>query len=244
MAEAARDIPPLPAPAWFEGEVEALGIRLDEGDVARLGRYLAILLDANTRFNLTAITDPEEAWRKHILDSLTLMPYLASAEVRGVIDVGAGGGVPGVPLAIVLPDLRVTLLEATGKKARFLEEVARLLQLRNVDVVNQRAETAAHDRRRFRERFDAALARALGPLAVVLELTLPFVRTGGFVFAVKGARAAEEVAAAKQALHRLHAEVADVAPTPTGRIVVIEKRRGTPRAYPRPPGEPKRKPIG
>ena len=221
-----------------------MGIVFDSGDVEKLGRYLALLLDANTRFNLTAITDANEAWTRHILDSLTLVPLLTSLEARSVLDVGSGGGLPGIPLAILMPDVQFALLEATGKKARFLEDVVIDLGLHNVKVVNERAETVGADHKSgHREQYDAVIARAVGRLPVLLELTVPMTKVGGHVLAMKGAQAAEEIADAKQALHMLHAQVIDSIATPTGTLVIIEKVRKTPRLYPRTPGEPKRSPL-
>jgi 16S rRNA (guanine527-N7)-methyltransferase len=149
-------------------------------------------------------------------------------------------------LAIVMPDVQFTLVEATGKKAKFLEQTAQALDLHNVTIVNERAETLGRDHHPggHREQYDAVIARAVGKLPVLLELTVPLAKIGGHVLAMKGERAAEEIAEAKQALHLLHAHVVDSHQTPTGTIVVIEKQRKTPRTYPRLPGEPKRSPLG
>ena len=235
------DVPPMP-----EAVVAALaaqGIELDAGEPERLRGYLRALLEANERFNLTAVTDAAEAWVRHVQDSLSLVPFLASAGAKAVIDVGSGGGLPGMPLAIAMPDVSFTLLEATGKKAAFLEETARALGCANVRVVNDRAEAAGQDHHAHRATYDVAVSRAVGRLNVLAELTVPFVREGGTVLCIKGAQAPEEVAEAKQALYRLHAQVADLVRTPTGTVVVIEKVRATPRSYPRSPGEPKRRPL-
>lgn len=227
----------------FLAAAEALGLAFDPGDLERLERYLGLLLEANQRFNLTAVIDPAQAWMRHLLDALTLVPILESCEAERVIDVGSGGGVPGIPLAIVRPSMAMTLLEATGKKAAFLEATAQALGLGNVTVLRERAETAGQDHRRWREQFDAVLARAVGPLPTLLELTLPLAKVGGLVLAIKGEKAPQEIEAAKQALHALHARVIDSLRTPTGTIVVVEKERKTPRLYPRAAGEPKRKPL-
>ncbi|MFO0875504.1 MAG: 16S rRNA (guanine(527)-N(7))-methyltransferase RsmG [Phycisphaerales bacterium] len=205
------------------------GIAFDEGDVERLGRYLSLLLDANTRFNLTAITDPALGWTRHVFDSLTLMGPLAAVGAERVIDVGSGGGAPGIPLAICMPSVAFTLLEATTKKATFLRHAATELGLDNVQVVNDRAETAGRGEASGRERFDAVVARAVGPLDVLLELTVPFARVGGLVLAIKERRPRTR-SPARQALHRLHATVIDSIRGPTGTLVVVEKRRPTPRA--------------
>lgn len=233
-------IPPSPAVLAAASE---LGIEFEPGDLDRLEAYLARLLDANRRMNLTAITDPDEAWIRHILDSLTLLPLLASIDASTIIDVGSGGGCPGLPLALVMPQARFTLLEATAKKARFLAETAAAIGAANVSVVCERAETAGQDRERHRERYDAVVARAVGRLPVLLELTIPLARIGGIVLAIKGEQSGAEIDEARAALHVLHAKVIDRRRTPTGTIVVIEKTRTTPKLYPRRPGEPKRSPI-
>lgn len=251
---------PIAPPAEFAKEAADLGIEFDPGDIEKLGSYLALLVRANDAMNLTAITEPAAMWRRHILDSLTLIQTLADLpEGSRVLDVGSGGGLPGIPLAVCVPGLRFTLLEATGKKAQYLARVAELLGLKNVAVVNERAERAAHDRgtpesRRkaaeagesagHREVYDAVTARAVGRLATLLELTVPFCKTGGRVVLIKGEKAAEEVEEAKGALHALKAAYVDTITTPTGRIVVIEKSSATPRLYPRADGEPSRSPLG
>lgn len=230
-------------PPSVEAALAAMGVELDPGDADRLRAYLEALRGANERFNLTAITDPVPMWERHIQDSLTLVPFLASAEAREVIDVGSGGGLPGIPLAIAMPSVRVTLLEATGKKAAFLGEATAALGLANVRVLHARAESAGQDHHLHRGRYDAVVSRAVARLATLAELTVPFAREGGAVLLIKGAQAADEVAEAKQALYRLHAQVAGLHRTATGTVVVLEKVRPTPRAYPRLPGEPKRRPL-
>lgn len=250
-----RALPALDAPASFIESAAGLGVEFEAGDVERLGAFLAILLDANTRMNLTAITDPDEAWHRHVLDALTLLPLLVELPEGGrVLDVGSGGGVPAIPLAIVCPHLRFTLLEATGKKAEFLRGAIGQLGLSNADVVRERAERAGQDRGErtgggereggMREAFDAVTARAVGRLAVVAELTAPFARVGGLVLLVKGQRADEELAEGAGAVELLGAAHAGTVDTPTGRVVVLEKVRPTPRTYPRREGEPKRAPLG
>lgn len=245
-----------PAPTdEFLTSASALGIEFEPGDLDRLSRFLALLLDANSRTNLTAITDPAEAWTRHILDALTLLPMLADLhEGARVLDVGSGGGLPALPLAVVCPHLRFTLLEATGKKAAFLREAISALSLTNAEVVQARAEAAGQDRGRrlpdgtrggtMREAFDAVTARAVGRLAVVAELTVPFARQGGLVLLVKGQKADEELEEAAEAIRLLGAEHAGTVGTPTGRIVALEKAHPTPRTYPRRDGEPKRAPLG
>lgn len=215
---------------------------IDPSTEAQLRHFLERLLETNRSFNLTAITDPTEAWEKHVLDSLTLLPDLRElAAGSRVIDVGSGGGLPALPLAIALPALTFTLLEATAKKARFLEETAGALGLGHVRVVCDRAETFGHGSER--ESFDATTARAVSRLPVLLELTLPLIRVGGVSLAIKGEQAATEVKEAKHALHVLRAQVEDTRRTRTGVVVRIRKTAATPAKYPRRPGEPKRVPL-
>lgn len=235
------DVPP-PTEAFLLALRDA-SIELEPEEIEQLRQYLTLLYEANQRFNLTAVRQPAEAWMRHIFDGLTLLPILQSAEARTIADVGSGGGLPGLVLAITMPDAEFTLIEVTGKKAAFLRETAEALRLRNVRVVADRAENVGRDRHAHRDRYDAVVSRAVGKLSVLAELTVPLARIGGLVLAVKGEQAKQEVEDARQALYHLHASVVELQRTPTGTIIVIEKRRATPRLYPRSPGEPKRKPL-
>lgn len=233
----------METPAEFIALTQDIGVEFEDGDVSRLGRYLELLLETNQRMNLTRIVEPADAWIRHIYDSLTLLPMLQSAGAETVADIGSGGGAPVIPLAICCPTVRFTMVESIGKKAAFLRDVVSSLNLDNCEVITERAETIGIDRETHREQYDVVTARAVGPLNVLLELTVPLAAVGGFVFAIKGERAKEEINAARGALHRIHAHVTETVRTATGTIVVIQKQRTTPKAYPRRPGEPKRNPL-
>lgn len=214
---------------------------VDVAQRAKLGEYLDLLLRENQLFNLTAIADREEAWARHVVESLALLPLLGSG--RRLIDVGSGGGVPGMVLAIARPDLEVTLLEATGKKARFLEQTARTLGLENLRVVAERAEVAAKEGSPLREHFEIVTARAVAPMRVLLELTAPFATVEGLIVAVKGEQATAELGAAAQALSLLHVSHESTVRQATATVLVLRKRASTPAKFPRRPGEPKRRPL-
>lgn len=225
---------PEPAPIMPDQAARAMlgrmHIELSEGEIALLGRYLGLLFAANERFNLTRI-DRESAWPRHVVDALTLLaPIEGLDNPATAIDIGSGGGVPAIPLAITRPDIAWTLLEATGKKVRFLEAIVRTLGLSNVAVVQARAEVAA--RGPLRESFDLATSRAVGGLGALATISVPFLRIGGVMLAIKGARAVEELAEAKQRLYELHAAAVGEIATETNTIVAIEKQRKTPAKFP------------
>ena len=211
------------APATFDTALAAARIELEPGERDRLAAYLDRLLETNRQFNLTAIKDPEHAWMRHIYDALTLLPLLASVDAQRVADVGSGGGLPGIPLAITMPDVPFTLIEATGKKAGFLERVATELELGNVTVHHGRSEDLARDVAHQR-RYDVVTARAVGRLPVLLPMTVPLLKAGGLLLAIKGEQAPVEVEEAADELRRCRCAVIDQRRTETGTIVVIERQ--------------------
>jgi 16S rRNA (guanine527-N7)-methyltransferase len=202
----------------------------------RLARYLALLLEHNAAVNLTGARDAE-AVLEHVRDSLTIAPHIREP----LIDVGSGGGFPGIPLAIVL-GIPVTLVEATNKKAQFLEMVARELDL-HLTVVADRAETAAHDPE-LRERFGSATARGIASAPAVMELTLPFLAIGGVAVLQRGQVDYAERTAAQDAALALGGGLLDEHGQGNRRVLIVAKRRTTPAAFPRRAGVPERRPLG
>lgn len=231
-------------PPEFAQTLASQHIELDAGDQDRLAVHLDALLEANERFNLTAVREPAQAWVRHVADSLSLVPFVAEAGCRQVIDLGSGGGFPGVPLAIAMPEVQWTLVESVGKKARFLQETIDRLGLSNAQVRQARAEDLAAFKTGVREQMDAVVCRAVGGLASLVELAVPLLKVDGLLLAIKGEKAPEEIAAATRALNELHAEVAATHRTPTGTIVAVRKLAKTSRLYPRGQGLPARKPLG
>jgi 16S rRNA (guanine527-N7)-methyltransferase len=230
---------------------QKLGIHLSPKQIEQFNAYYHELVDWNQRMNLTSITGYEEVQVGHFLDSLAvvLAIKLPSGGVSsGIIDVGTGAGLPGIPLKIILPGVRLVLLEATLKKAKFLEHLTARLGLDNVEVVVGRAEEVAHDAR-YRERFDLVLSRAVAPLPTLAELTLPFCVAGGSFIAQKKRDIDAELNSASGAIMTLGGslrEVKEVDLTEFGDrrcLVVIDKVKPTPPQYPRRPGIPAKRPL-
>jgi 16S rRNA (guanine527-N7)-methyltransferase len=228
-------------------EASKFGLDVTPEQIAVCERYADELIERNTSVNLTAITDPVDIAHKHFLDSWTAFGARRWTGRERVIDVGSGAGFPGLALRIAKPELRVTLVESVGKKARFLVDVSALLGLSDVEVRNERAEALGRERR---DRYDVATARAVGSLAQVLEYLVPFIRIGGDALVWKG-RLEQELAGARKAATALGAEIARIVPTselgvddvlPGRNLVVVRKLRATPLRYPRTAAEMRRRP--
>ena len=209
--------------------------------------YASFLLAENAKYNLTSITVPVEIRQKHFEDSLMLLEIAEIPQEAKLLDVGSGAGFPGVPLKIARPDLRVSLLESTAKKAVFLRLLGERLGLK-FEVVNERAETAAHQSE-LRGQFDFVVSRAVAALPLLCELCLPFVKPGGTFAACKGTRerAGQELEQAGRTIEILGAEIASVKSEQTEygerTIVMLKKISQTPRNYPRNGGMMRKKPL-
>ena len=218
---------------------------LDETKAKPLETFARAVLEKNKVMNLTAITDDADFARLHLLDSAALLNV---ADFRGkrVVDVGTGAGFPGVPLRILCPDVKMTLLDSTGKRIDFLREACAALGLTGVDCVHARAEEFAAE---HRESFDLAVSRAVAALPVLCELCLPLVKVGGQFLAMKSARSDGELEGAMDAITTLGGRLADVVDYAipgsdvTHRVIVIDKTDKTPKQYPRQYGQIKKKPL-
>lgn len=226
---------------------------LSSDQISAFSQFQHLLLEWNERMNLTSVTETTDVQVKHFLDSLTVLSALPEPVRRGeggcsLLDVGAGAGFPGIPLAIVRPMLRVTLLEATHKKCRFLEYVVAALHLPGVEVVCGRAEELAHVPSR-RGEYDVVVARAVASLATLAELCLPFVRVGGRMIASKTLGISAEVAASSRAIDELGGRMANPINVrlpivdQERQLIVVDKVRVTPARYPRRPGVPAKTPL-
>lgn len=237
-------------PEEFAAELREHNVELNAQQLAQYQQYYERLVAVNEHMNLTAITERDEVYLKHFYDSLTLAwayPELQTEEFN-MIDVGAGAGFPSLPLKIAFPQLQITIIDALNKRINFLRDLVKELGLEGVTVEHARAEEFGNKTAPAREQYDVATARALARLNVLGELTLPFVKVGGVLLAMKGSAADEELAEAKKAITTLGAEIGDQIDVslPNGdprSVIVIKKVKNTPKKYPRKPGDPVRKPL-
>ena len=213
-------------------------IALTPEQIGRFAVYYEMLTDWNTRMNLTALTAPEDVAVKHIIDSLTAYDAALFDEAATLIDVGTGAGLPGIPLALYAPHIAVTLMDALQKRVRFLREVTAAMGLTNTRCIHARAEEAARQTE-HRERYDIAVSRAVARMPVLLAYTLPLVRVGGTLLALKGRAYAEEAAEGAATANALGGGRITARPVhlpgldDVRAILAVRKERPTPNAYPR-----------
>ena len=231
--------------------INALGVACPEAAAGKLLAYQRLLEDWNTRMNLTGDASFDALLDRHLLDCVTPLTQAdLLPEGAAVIDVGSGAGLPGIPLAILRPDLRITLLDSLQKRVGFLQAVIHALALNQVDAVHARAEDTARETC-LRGQFDIAMARAVATLPTLLELLLPFVKIGGKCIAFKGPTVDTELAAGRAAAALLGGGPPVVIPVslpslPEHRhcLVISDKRRQTPGQFPRKAGTPAKNPLG
>jgi 16S rRNA (guanine527-N7)-methyltransferase len=225
-----------------------LGLKLTSRQITALERYETELLDWNERFNLTAIRDAESIRTKHFLDSFTCLLAMRDAPPARLIDVGTGAGFPGIPLKIIFPNMRLTLVESVGKKANFCQHIVQTLNLDCVTVLTSRAEEVGRLKDQ-REMYDWAVARAVAGMPVLSEYLLPLVRLGGYMLAQKGESGPAEAQTAEHAIHLLGGRLKQIIPVTLPGVVeerflvVVQKVAATPPQYPRRPGIPSKQPL-
>jgi len=227
---------------------QLFGVKLTASQLTALATYELELLDWNSRFNLTALRDPASIRTKHFLDSFSCALAWGSRPPHRLVDVGTGAGFPGLPLKILYPAMKLTLVESVGKKARFCEHIVRLLNLEHVQVIKERAEDVgcmpAH-----REQYDWAVARAVADMRVLAEYLLPLVKMGGMALAMKGESGPAEVQSAEKALSLLGGQLRQVIPVnlpglaDERYLVIMAKSAATPPKYPRNAGMPTKHPL-
>lgn len=223
-------------------------VHLTGRQVIALTTYERELIEWNQKFNLTAIRDVAGIRTKHFLDSFSCVLAWKATPPANLIDVGTGAGFPGIPLKIIYPNTKVTLVESVGKKAMFCQHIVSLLGLDGVEVINARAEDLGQ-MREHRENYDWGIARAVAKMSVLSEYLLPLVQVGGSMLAQKGETGPSEVHAAEKAIKLLGGEMRQLVPvTLPGvveerHLVLVDKVAATPPSYPRKPGVPGKKPL-
>lgn len=229
-------------------QAAAFGLSLNKEQLAQFATYRSLLQEWNKRINLTAIDDAAGIQVRHFLDSLTCATVTGDLSGQRLIDVGTGAGFPGLPLKILYPRLRLTLVESVSKKTRFLEALVAELGMQDVTILDERAENVARQEA-HRAQYDWAVARAVAELRVLVEYLLPLCRPGGRALAQKGERARAEAEEAADAIKKLGGawptfhSVSLPGRDVTHYLVVVEKVDRTPAKYPRRPGRPAKRPL-
>ncbi|MFC2948760.1 16S rRNA (guanine(527)-N(7))-methyltransferase RsmG [Virgibacillus sediminis] len=235
-------------PEQFVKVLEEKGIELSEWQQKQFSIYFRVLIEWNEKINLTGLTEREDVYLKHFYDSITAAFHYDFNRELSICDVGAGAGFPSIPLKICFPELKVTIVDSLKKRIGFLNQLASDLDLKDVAFYHDRAENFGKNGA-FRESFDVVTARAVARMSVLSELCLPLVRKNGVFIAMKGARADEELNAARSAIEILGGELNETytfsLPEEESErsIVLIDKQRKTPKKYPRKAGTPNKDPI-
>lgn len=235
-------------PETFYDLLAEQNLSLTEQQKMQFEHYFQLLVEWNEKINLTAITDKEEVYLKHFYDSIApiLQGLIPNATIK-LLDIGAGAGFPSIPMKILYPNLDVTIIDSLNKRINFLQLLAGELGLEGVHFYHGRAEDSAQDKN-FRAQFDIVTARAVARMQVLSELTIPFLKVGGKLLALKASNAPEELTDAKNALNLLFSKVEDnisyTLPNGDPRyITIVEKKKETPNKYPRKAGMPNKRPL-
>ncbi|MBO5856782.1 MAG: 16S rRNA (guanine(527)-N(7))-methyltransferase RsmG [Clostridia bacterium] len=228
-------------------KAEALGVTVSDDLIEKLEIYAKELKEWNEKINLTAITDDEGIAVKHFIDSLMLLKYVDIPENSKIIDVGTGAGFPGLVIAAARPDVKVTLLDSTGKKLKVVNDIGEKMGLSNYEILNMRAEEAGQ-KKEYRELFDFATARAVAELRVLSEYCLPFVKQNGYFISMKGALADKEIENAFNALKTLSGKIEEkysfnLCDAGERNIIKIKKISQIPTKYPRVSAQIAKKPL-
>ncbi|ANK38595.1 MULTISPECIES: 16S rRNA (guanine(527)-N(7))-methyltransferase RsmG [Staphylococcus] len=232
---------------WLTKQLSTQGIELSEEQQRQFQTYYQMLVEWNKKINLTSITEEHEVYLKHFYDSIAPSFYTDLTKELTICDIGAGAGFPSIPLKIIYPNLKVTIVDSLNKRIKFLNQLAEALDLENVNFVHDRAETFGKGV--YRESYDIVTARAVARLSVLSELCLPLVKKGGQFIALKSSKGEEELEEARFGLGILGGKVRETIsyelPEEAGerQMILIDKRSQTPKKYPRKPGTPNKSPL-
>lgn len=232
----------------FKSGLTDLGIELTEKQIDQFLTYYEMLVEKNKVMNLTAITEFDEVIEKHFLDSLSLIKVKDLHNRTNVLDLGTGAGFPGIPLKIAFPELNITLMDSLNKRILFLQDVINELGLTDIEAVHGRAEEAARNKK-YREKYDLCVSRAVANISTLSEYCLPFVKVGGQFISYKSGNIDEELDSAKKGIKILGGTITDVHKFDLGEnkqgrsFVIIDKNQPTPKTYPRKAGTPSKNPL-
>jgi 16S rRNA (guanine527-N7)-methyltransferase len=237
-------------PEQFSQALAQQGFTLNDKQISAFATYYQQLVAVNQHVNLTRITAEDDVYLKHFYDSLTILFAFADFLPQGcaLCDVGSGAGFPSIPLKIVRPDLKITIIDSLNKRLKFLADLAQKLELTNLQLLHGRAEDLGQAKE-WREQFDLVTARAVARMSVLSEYCLPFVKQGGYFIAMKGPKAKLELADARSALKKLGGQVEQVqtlalpGDDEERNLLLIKKIKATPHKYPRQAGIPNKKPL-
>lgn len=232
----------------LKGGLEGLSIPYNETMLEKFRIYMEGILEWNEKVNLTSISDPESFVQKHYVDSLLCTPYKEFRKAESIIDVGTGGGFPGIPLALAAPDKEFVLMDSLNKRIKIIKELCRRAEIHNVTAIHARAEELARDKA-HRQKYDLCVSRAVANIATLSEYCLPFIKRGGYFLAYKGPDTEEELKAGRKAIGLLGGSVAreEKADLPgfdlNHKIIFIKKTGETPSKFPRKAGTPSKDPL-
>src|SRR6056297_237378 len=233
---------------YLEKLLKKTDLSYDKKNLNKFEKYKELLIEWNKKINITSIDQEEEIYLKHFIDSVIIKKYVIIKEGSKTIDIGTGGGFPGIPLKLIDNDMKITLLDSLNKRIKFLDEVVKELNLKDVECVHGRAEDFGKDKN-YREKYDYGFSRAVASLNVLLEYVLPFIKKNGLFIAFKGSNFNDEIQDSENALKILGGEIIDLKEynLPESDIsrslIVIKKIKKTPMKYPRRPGTPNKKPL-
>lgn len=225
-----------------------IGLPFNEDTYNKFNQYKDMIKDWNEKINLTAIVDDEQIFKKHFIDCIKIFKFSPLKEAKNIIDIGTGAGFPGIPIKIMKQELDLILLDSLNKRVNFLNEVVSKIKLNNVETIHGRAEDFSRQPK-YREQVDIAVSRAVANLAVLSELCIPYVKVGGYFVAMKGPSVDDEIKDGKRAISILGGKIDDVIKINIEdsdldhNLVIIEKIKETPKAYPRKAGTASKKPL-
>lgn len=232
----------------FLQALDMLDIKYDENVYEQFELYTNYLLEYNDKVNLTAITQKNDIYLKHYLDSLTVLKYFDIKQNAKAIDIGTGAGFPAIPVKIIRKDIKMDLVDSLNKRIIFLQNLIQKLNLQNINPIHSRAEELANNKD-YRQMYDICLSRAVANMSTLSEYCTPFLKQGGYLLCLKGQNVDEEIKNSQNAMKKLNCKIVEKIEVNipfsdlNHNIIVVEKIGPTPKAYPRKSGTPAKNPL-